>query len=95
MIRRIRAIVRQLDADDWRTRDAAQAQLVAVGPPALAVLRQLRPTAPAEAAQRITQVLDRLTQQMDQTGKTPPTLGTFDTSGDILPVDAPPVPVLR
>lgn len=95
MIRRIRAIVRQLDADDWRARDAAQAQLVAVGPPVLGVLRQLRPTVPIESAQRITQILGRLTQQLDQNAKTPPTPGTFDTSGDIPPVDAPPVPVLR
>jgi hypothetical protein len=90
MIRRIRAIVRQLDADDWRTRDAAQAQLVAVGPPALSVLRQLRPTVPIEAAQRITQILDRLTQQLDQSTRTLPTLGTFDTSGDLVPHGPPP-----
>jgi hypothetical protein len=96
MIRRIHSIVRQLDADDWRTRDAAQAQLLAVGPPVLGVLRQLRPTVPVEAAQRITQIVDCLTRQLDQTGKTPPTLDTFDTSGDLVPHGAPPpIPVLR
>jgi len=73
MIGRIRAIARQLDADDWRTRDAAQAQLLAVGPPVLSVLRELRPTAPVEAAQRIAQVVDRLSRQLDQNTKTPPT----------------------
>jgi hypothetical protein len=66
MIKRIRAIVRQLDAPDWHTRDAAQSQLVSIGPPVMSVLRQLRPDTPTEAAQRIDLVLDRLTADLNK-----------------------------
>lgn len=73
MIKRIRAVVRQLDAPDWHTRDAAQAQLVAIGPPVMSVLRQLKPTTPTEAAQRIDLILDRLTDELTRNTATAPT----------------------
>jgi hypothetical protein len=85
MISKIRAIVRRLDADDWRTRDAAQAQLVAIGPPVMSVLRQLQPSAPTEAARRIDLILDRLSRELD-TKSSPP---APDAS------DLPPIPMLR
>ena len=52
-------------ADDWRIRDEAQSQILAVGPPAMAVLKQIKPTAPAEAAQRIDLILQRLSEELE------------------------------
>ena len=81
MIKRIRAIVRQLDAPDWHTRDAAQSQLVAIGPPVMSVLRQLKPGTPTEAAQRIDLILDRLTDELNTKSAPPAVLPGGDPLG--------------
>ncbi|HLL88603.1 MAG TPA: hypothetical protein VK324_04820, partial [Tepidisphaeraceae bacterium] len=60
VLERIRAVVAELSADDWKQRDRAEAQLVGLGPSVGGVLRQLRATVPAEAQQRIDAVLQQL-----------------------------------
>jgi hypothetical protein len=65
MVQRIKQIARELDADDWRIRDQAQSKILAVGPPAMAVLKQIKPTAPAEAAGRIELIIQRLSEELE------------------------------
>ncbi|HYO08189.1 MAG TPA: hypothetical protein VER17_04395 [Tepidisphaeraceae bacterium] len=57
MIDKIKATVGQLNSDDWKVRDRAEAELTAMGPVVTGVLRQLRATQPPEAQQRIDQIL--------------------------------------
>ncbi len=84
MVERIKRIARELDADDWRIRDQAQTQILAVGPPAMSVLRQIQPTAPAEAAQRIELIIQRLSSELDQPGGSTGAGAPFDgPNGDI------------
>ena len=56
-VERIKAVVADLNADDWKTRDHAAAQLASIGPAAAAVLRELREGQPPEVRQRIDQIL--------------------------------------
>jgi hypothetical protein len=56
----IRKLVTDLDADDWQARDAAEKQLVKLGPAVAGVLRQVRDKQPPEAQQRIDAVLRQL-----------------------------------
>ncbi len=57
VVERIKAIVTELNADDWASRDRAQAQLIAIGPGAVGLLTELRAAQPPEAQQRIDVVL--------------------------------------
>ena len=57
MIDKVKEVVGRLNADDWKARDAAQKQLVAMGPSIAAILKDLRPNQPPEAQQRIDDVL--------------------------------------
>ena len=57
---RIKGVVGNLDADDWRTRDAAEAELIGMGNAIVPVLRELRSGQPPEAQQRIDQILTKL-----------------------------------
>jgi hypothetical protein len=57
VVERIKAVVAELNADDWKLRDRAAAQLVSIGPSAAAVLRELREGQPPEVRQRIDQIL--------------------------------------
>lgn len=66
IIEQIRRIARDLDADQWKLRDAAQTKILEVGPPALSVLKQLRPGAAAEAGQRIDLIMNRLTDELEK-----------------------------
>ncbi len=69
IIEQIRRIAKDLDADQWRTRDAAQTKLVALGPSAMSVLKQLRPGAPAESGQRIDLIMNRLTDELEKSAE--------------------------
>lgn len=60
MIDKIREVIADLNADDWKKRDRAQAQLVAMGPAAAGVLKKLRDQQPPEAQQRIDAILKEL-----------------------------------
>lgn len=60
MLDRIKAVVADLNAEDWKARDRAEAQLVSMGPSVVGVLKQLRESQPPEAQQRIDSVLKQL-----------------------------------
>jgi hypothetical protein len=56
-VERIKAVVAELNADDWKARDRAASQLAALGPGAAVVLKGLREGQPPEVRQRIDQIL--------------------------------------
>ncbi len=60
MLDRIKAIVADLNADDWKQRDAAEEQLVKIGSGVVPTLKGLRDQQPPEAQQRIDSVLKKL-----------------------------------
>lgn len=60
MIERIRQIVAELNADDWKQRDQAEAQLVSLGTTVIGVLNDLRSGQPPEAQKRIDSILRKL-----------------------------------
>lgn len=57
MVEKIKALVADLNADDWSARQKAQEKLAAMGSMAAGVLRELRPNQPEEAQSRIDQIL--------------------------------------
>jgi hypothetical protein len=57
VVERIKAVVADLNADDWKARDRAAAQLASIGSSAAAVLKELRDGQPPEVRQRIDQIL--------------------------------------
>ena len=63
MIDKIREVIADLNADDWKKRDRAQATLVGMGPVAAGVLKKMRESQPPEAQQRIDAVLKELEKQ--------------------------------
>jgi hypothetical protein len=69
MVDRIKATVKELNAEDWKVRDHAEATLVAMGPVAIGVLKELRPSQPPEAQQRIDSVIKELEKQRDAAPK--------------------------
>jgi hypothetical protein len=68
MVERIRQIARDLDNEDWRLRDRAQRQIMTIGPSVMSVLRQIQPSAPPEASQRIELMLHRLARELENPG---------------------------
>jgi hypothetical protein len=60
MLDRIKAIVADLNADDWKQRDAAEDQLVKIGTGVVPTLKGMRDQQPPEAQQRIDSVLKKL-----------------------------------
>jgi hypothetical protein len=69
MVDRIKATVKELNAEDWKVRDHAEATRVAMGPVAIGVLKELRPSQPPEAQQRIDSVIKELEKQRDAAPK--------------------------
>lgn len=63
IIARVRAVVGELSADDWKQRERAEAQLVAMGPIVMGVLKELCSAQPPEAQQRIDSILKQLESQ--------------------------------
>lgn len=63
---RIRALVAELNADDWKQRDRAEDQLTSMGVSVIGVLKELQPTQSPEARQRIDQILQRLEKELGQ-----------------------------
>jgi hypothetical protein len=57
---KIKVLVAELNADDWKQRDKAEADLTAMGTVVIGTLKQLRPAQPPEAQQRIDQILSNL-----------------------------------
>jgi hypothetical protein len=62
MLDRIRQIVKDLSADDWKQRDRAEQQLQSMGPSVVGVLKQMAPSQTPEAQQRI----DTIVKQMEK-----------------------------
>jgi hypothetical protein len=85
MALRIRNVAKELDADDWATRDRAHAHLLSIGPPAMAVLKQVRPSATPEGKQRIDLLLQSLTAQLNIPGQDTPT--AYDSDGHDVPAN--------
>ena len=56
-VEKIKAVVAELNADDWKARDRAAAQLMALGSGATGVLKSLREGQPPEVRQRIDQII--------------------------------------
>lgn len=57
MVEKIKETVGRLNAEDWKERDRAAAQLTEMGPIVAPVLKSMRDSQPPEAQQRIDQVL--------------------------------------
>jgi hypothetical protein len=89
VIKKVREIVKQLNADDWKARDLAETQLVGMGPIILGTLRQVKGELTPEAQQRIESVVKQLEKQA---GDAKPT-GAGPTGGAVTPPPAPPVAV--
>ncbi len=60
VLERIRSVVAELSAEDWKQRDRAEAQLISMGPSVGGVLREMQSSLPPEAQQRIDSVLKQL-----------------------------------
>lgn len=60
MVERIKAVMKDLSAEDWRQRERAEQQLVAMGTSVIPVLKDLREGQPLEAQQRIDSILKSL-----------------------------------
>jgi hypothetical protein len=71
MLERIKTIVQQLGADDWKVRDQAQADLVAMGATVVPVLKKLRPDEGPEAQQRIDAIVKQF-EKPSPTGSSTP-----------------------
>ncbi len=65
IVDRIKSVVKDLNADDWKQRDRAEAALVSIGPVAIGILKELRGTQPPEAQQRIDSIVKELEKQRD------------------------------
>jgi hypothetical protein len=60
ILEQIKQIVTDLNADDWKQRDAAEKSLVKLGVGVVPTLKQMRESQPPEAQQRIDSVLKQL-----------------------------------
>jgi hypothetical protein len=65
MVKKVTELVAELNADDWKARDRAEARLVGMGQIVAATLKQLRGAQAAEAQQRIDSVLKQLGSKPD------------------------------
>jgi hypothetical protein len=59
-VERIKAVVKDLSSDDWKTREKAEAQLVEMGDHIVPVLKDIRAAQAPEAQQRIDSILSQL-----------------------------------
>jgi hypothetical protein len=71
MIERIKSVVAELSADDWKQREHAEQQLVSMGPAVVGVLKDLSGSQSPEAQQRIDSVLKQLDKQQKSGGAGP------------------------
>ena len=72
MVDRIKALVADLNAEDWKQRDRAEATLTGMGAVAIGVLREIRGDQPPEAQQRIDSILTALDKQEGGGGEQKP-----------------------
>ena len=79
---RIKQLVADLNADDWKQRDRAEEGLKSMGPVAIGVLKQLGANQPPEAQQRIDSIVKELEKERDGAkapGSKPPAAGCGTT----------------
>jgi hypothetical protein len=69
MIEKIKGLVTNLSADDWKVRDQTESALVALGPPVMRVLKDVRSAQPPEAQARIDDILKQLVKNGAPSGK--------------------------
>ena len=62
LMKRIQQLVADLNADDWKQRERAEAELLSIGDPVIGTLKQLRAAQPPEAQQRIDSILKQLSK---------------------------------
>jgi hypothetical protein len=72
---KIRGLIKDLSAEDWKARDRAQAALVGMGPSAIGTLKRLREGEAAEAQQRIDTILKELDKLREKPGGGKPSAG--------------------
>jgi hypothetical protein len=60
MVEKIRQIAGNLNADDWKERDAAQTELTGMGQAVVGVLKEMRGTASPETQSRIDEIVAKL-----------------------------------
>jgi hypothetical protein len=82
MVNKVKGLVAQLNADDWKARDRAETQLVGLGPMVVGTLKELRTSQTPEAQQRIDSVLKQLAKQVEQRG---PAGGSGGGGGNVTP----------
>ena len=87
VVERIKAVVADLNADDWKARDRAAAQLGSIGPAAAGVLKELRGGQPPEVRQRIDQILAAF--DPGPQNNTPPAVPQPRPAPEGVPVDVP------
>jgi hypothetical protein len=71
MVERIKAAVTQLNAEDWKERDHAEADLQSMGPAVIGTLKELRSAQPPEAQQRIDQIISAVATKKKEPPGTP------------------------
>jgi hypothetical protein len=86
MQERIRGVIADLNADDWKKRDRAQASLVSMGPVAISTLKKMRDNQPPEAQKRIAEILNELEKQKDKKSPSPGATGAGSPPPSNLPV---------
>lgn len=82
---KVKALVRQLDAPEQAKREAAEKELIALGPDVLALLPDITPRTPAEVRNRLTRVRNALSK-VEIEAATKPALVTL--SGEMLASEA-------
>lgn len=78
MLEKIKGLIADLNADDWKQRDRAQATLIEMGTVAEAPLKELRAKQSAEAQKGIDMVLQKLEEQRKKEKKEVHAAGTGD-----------------
>jgi hypothetical protein len=62
-------LVANLSVDDWKVRDQTESALVALGPPVMRVLKDVRSSQPPEAQARIDDIFKQLIKNGAPAGK--------------------------
>jgi hypothetical protein len=89
MVDRIRAVVLELGNTEWKRRDRAVAQLLALGPSAASVLKSLRDGQPQEAQNAIDDLLKKF-KDAKQAAKSQPPVQPVPPAPDPVEPAAPP-----
>ncbi len=72
----IKSLVSELNAEDWKKRDAAQEKLIQMGPVVFSSLKQMRTSQSPEAQQRIDVILKQIDKNTGREKKGPATPAT-------------------